>query len=47
MRKDVRQGYVAAKAARDLYGVVIDAVSFIVDVRATEKKRAEMAKGAS
>jgi hypothetical protein len=24
---------------------VIDPVSFIVDVRATEKKRAEMAKG--
>jgi hypothetical protein len=41
MRKDVRQGYVSAKAARDLYGVA----SFIVDMRATEKKRAEMAKG--
>jgi hypothetical protein len=46
MRKDVRQGYVAAKAAPDLYGAVIDAVSFIVDVRATEKKRAEMSSKA-
>ncbi len=35
------------KPRRSLYGVVIDAVSFIVDVRATEKKPAEMAKGAS
>jgi hypothetical protein len=45
MRKEVRQGYVSVKAAEELYGVVIDAVSSIVDVRATEKKRAEMAKG--
>jgi N-methylhydantoinase B len=44
VREDVRQGYVSVKAAAEQYGVVIDAVSFIVDVRATEKKRAEMAK---
>jgi N-methylhydantoinase B len=44
VREDVRQGYVSVKAAEELYGVMIDAVSFIVDVRATEKKRAEMAK---
>ena len=46
VREDVRQGYVSVKAAAELYGVIIDAVSFIVEVRATEKKRAEMAKGA-
>jgi hypothetical protein len=36
MRKDVRQGYVSGKAAEE--------VSLIVAVRATEKKRAKMAK---
>ncbi len=46
VREDVRQGYVSVKAAEELYGVVIDALSFIVDVRATEKRRAEMGKGA-
>lgn len=45
VREDVRQGYVSVKAAEELYGVIIDPVSFIVDVRATEKRRAEMAKG--
>lgn len=39
----MRQGYVSEKAAEELYGVVIDAVSFVVE-RATEKKQAEMAK---
>jgi N-methylhydantoinase B len=42
VREDVRQGYVSVKAAEELYGVVIDAVTFTVDVRATEKRRAEM-----
>ena len=44
MREDVRQGYVSVKAAEELYGVMIDAVSFVVDEAATEKKRAEMGK---
>jgi N-methylhydantoinase B len=46
VREDVRQGYVSVKAAEELYGVMIDAVSFIVDVRATEKKRTEMGNSA-
>ncbi len=46
VREDVRQGYVSVKAAEELYGVMIDPVSFIVDVRATEKKRAEMSGSA-
>jgi hypothetical protein len=41
---DLAGGYVSVKAAEELYGVRIDPASFIVDVRATEKKRAEMAK---
>jgi N-methylhydantoinase B len=45
VREDVRQGYVSVKAAAELYGVVIDAVTLTVDVRATERNRAEMAKG--
>ena len=44
VREDVRQGYVSLKAAAELYGVIIDPVHFTVDVRATEKKRAEMAR---
>src|SRR5690348_6740007 len=44
VREDVRQGYVSLAAAAELYGVIIDPVRFTVDVRATEKKRAEMAK---
>jgi N-methylhydantoinase B len=36
---DVRQGYVSAKAAAELYGVVIDAETFVVDDAATEKLR--------
>src|SRR6185312_9848752 len=43
VREDVRQGYVSVAAADELYGVVIDAITFIVDVRATERKRKAMA----
>jgi len=34
------------KAAEELYGVIIDANTFVVDHKATEKRRAEMAKSA-
>jgi N-methylhydantoinase B len=43
VRHDVRQGYVTAAAARTYYGVVIDPVTFAVDLAATEKLRAAMA----
>ena len=40
VREDVRQGYVSAQAAAELYGVVIDAETFVVDISATDKLRA-------
>jgi N-methylhydantoinase B len=39
---DVRHGYVTAKAAAELYGVVIDAETFVVDEAATAKLRASL-----
>jgi N-methylhydantoinase B len=39
VRNDVRQGYVSVKAAAEIYGVVIDAETFVVDDQATERKR--------
>jgi len=38
--EDVRQGYVTVKAAAELYGVVVDPVTFELDVPATERLRA-------
>ena len=38
---DVRQGYVSAKAATELYGVVVDGHTLVVDRAATERLRAE------
>jgi N-methylhydantoinase B len=40
VREDVRQGYVSIAAAAELYGVVIDPVTFVIDWRATERLRA-------
>ena len=40
VREDVRQGYVSATAAAELYGVVIDPETFVVDMVATERRRA-------
>src|SRR5207248_1398449 len=37
--EDVRQGYVTVKAALELYGVVLDPETYVVDVAATEKLR--------
>ena len=37
--EDVRQGYVSVKAAKELYGVVVDAVTFAVDEKGTRKLR--------
>ena len=37
--EDVRQGYVSAKAAKELYGVVVDAVTFAVDEKGTQRLR--------
>ena len=42
VREDVRQGYVTVKAAEELYGVIIDPKTFVVDEKATEKRRAEL-----
>jgi N-methylhydantoinase B len=44
---DVRQGYVTAKAAAELYGVVIDPETFVVDAAATERLRAAKRAGAA
>jgi N-methylhydantoinase B len=41
VQEDVRQGYVSVTAARTLYGVVVDAVTFEVDAAATAKLRAK------
>ena len=41
VREDVRQGYVSVTAAKALYGVVVDAVTFEVDADATAKLRAK------
>jgi len=45
VRDDVRQGYVSAKLAAELYGVVIDPQTFEVDAMATEKLRAARRSG--
>ncbi len=45
--EDVRQGYVTAEAAAELYGVVVDGKSFVVDEAATEKRRAAMKSAAA
>src|SRR5207302_3932494 len=39
VREDVRQGYVSLGAARDYYGVVLDAETLTVDAKATEAER--------
>ena len=41
---DVQQGYVSVRAAKDLYGVVIDAKSGRINATATRMLRAKMAK---
>jgi len=42
VRNDVRQGYVSVKAAAEIYGVIIDAETFVVDEEGTERKRKEL-----
>src|SRR5215469_12977424 len=39
---DVRQGYVSIAAAAELYGVILDAETFIVDEEATTRERAAL-----
>ena len=39
VREDVYQGYVSVKAAAELYGVVIDPVTYAIDRAATERAR--------
>jgi len=39
VENDVRQGYVSVKAARELYGVVVDPDTLVVDRLATERLR--------
>ncbi|MBV8537243.1 MAG: hydantoinase B/oxoprolinase family protein [Alphaproteobacteria bacterium] len=47
VQHDVRQGYVTAQAAAELYGVVIDPETFEVDLSATENARAARKSGAA
>jgi N-methylhydantoinase B len=42
VQEDVRQGYVSAAKAAELYGVIIDPETFAVDDEATERRRAEL-----
>jgi N-methylhydantoinase B len=42
VRHDVRQGYVSVSAARDYYGVVLNAKTLAVDDEATARQRAEL-----
>ena len=44
VREDVRQGYVSVKAAAELYGVVVDPETFVVDEDATERLRTPLGK---
>jgi N-methylhydantoinase B len=37
--EDVRQGYVSVKAAKELYGVVVDAATLVVDEKGTRRLR--------
>jgi N-methylhydantoinase B/oxoprolinase/acetone carboxylase alpha subunit len=37
--EDVRQGYVSVKAAKELYGVVVDAATFALDEKGTRRLR--------
>ena len=37
--EDVRQGYVSAQAARELYGVAVDPVTFRIDEKTTRRLR--------
>jgi N-methylhydantoinase B len=46
VENDVRQGYVSVKAAAELYGVVVDPDTLIVDRAATGKVRAARASAA-
>ena len=46
VREDVRQGYVSLGAAAELYGVILDPATFVVDQEATAKKRAELKNAA-
>jgi hypothetical protein len=41
VRNDVRQGYVSVEDAEELYGVVIEPGTFIVDEAATARLRAK------
>jgi len=41
---DAKQGYISLAAARELYGVVVDADTFAADLVATERLRAAMRK---
>jgi len=42
VQHDVRQGYVSLDAARNYYGVVLDADTLAVDVAATERQRRDL-----
>jgi N-methylhydantoinase B len=44
VREDVRDGFVTIESAKEIYGVVIDAQTRELDLKATERLRREMKK---
>ena len=42
VQEDVRQGYVSAAQAEEIYGVVIDPETFALDLAATERRRVQL-----
>jgi len=43
VRDDVYQGYVSVKAAAELYGVIVDPVTYEIDYAATQRCRSRSA----
>ena len=44
VQRDVREGYVSLAAARDVYGVVLDPATFLIDEAATARQRQALLK---
>jgi N-methylhydantoinase B/oxoprolinase/acetone carboxylase alpha subunit len=43
---DAEQGYISLAAVKELYGVVLDPETFVVDLAASERLRASLRKAA-
>jgi N-methylhydantoinase B len=46
VQRDVAEGYVSLATARDAYGVLLDPTTLTLDAAATERRRAELRRGA-